>query len=241
MRKLRKGDGSRIVLTSHRARSPPIPAGFRGGRAPLLLVSRLLYEVVAIFHDTRRRPIMNSVKSLFAFVLVAGAVTTAGCASKNTASTDNQAVSDGTDAANAESDTEAMSSSFISGGGSGTGALSLAGDLELSGGDIRAQDIGDAAKAFYQPAGCLVVTNNATTKVVTYAFSDCTGPYGLVHITGSVAVDYSASTATSLVLKFSATGLQINHSTIDWTATANVTGQGGARDMVWDGQFSGTT
>ena len=183
--------------------------------------------------------------SLFTILSIAAAttaLTAVGCASKSSSSgSDNAAVSGGSEAASAESDTEAMSSSFVSGGSSGVGALSLAGHLEMTGGDIRTQGLGDAAKAFYQPAGCLVVTDDATKKIATYAFTDCTGPYGLVHITGTVAVDYSGSSATALVLKYASTGLKINRSTIDWTATANITGLGGARDMIWDGQFTGTT
>jgi hypothetical protein len=121
------------------------------------------------------------------------------------------------------------------------GGLRLATQEELTGTMIASESLGDVAKAYYQPAGCLVVTDHPLQKNATYAFSGCTGPYGLVHLTGTITVDYSASTDTALVLKFSTSGFQINRATIDWQATANITGQGGARDMIWDGHFTGTT
>jgi hypothetical protein len=185
---------------------------------------------------------MRSITSALTALFVASAVTAIGCAAKHdSTSTDSEAVTGGTEAASTESDTESMSSSFISASGTGVGALALANHEELTGSNIGPLNVGDAAKTFYQPAGCLVVTDEPVRKDVTYVFSDCTGPYGLVHITGTVVVDYSASTSTALVLKFSSTGLKINRATVDWSATANITGQGGARDMIWDGQFSGTT
>ena len=183
---------------------------------------------------------MRTVSSLFAITLATVAFTVIGCAAKHDSASDPEAVASGSEASSTESDTEAMSSSFIGSGGTGAG-LALASHAELTGNDIRLEALGDAAKAFYVPAGCLVVTDDAVKKIATYAFSDCTGPYGLVHVTGSVAVDYSGSSVSALVLKYSATGLKINRATIDWSATANVTGQGNARDMIWDGQFNGTT
>jgi hypothetical protein len=134
-----------------------------------------------------------------------------------------------------------MATSFIGGDGQG---VRLATGHELSpmmGGEMQLDNVGDAAKAFYKPAGCLVVTDDTANLKATYKFADCTGPYGLVHITGEVDVTYSSSAANQLTVNFSATGLKINRSTIDWTATANVTANGTARDMVWDGKFNGTT
>jgi hypothetical protein len=154
-----------------------------------------------------------------------------------------EAVNGASDANDTESNVESMTTSFVGGSGSsGTVALSLNGNAELSGsGGIVAQTLGDAAKAFYEPAGCLTVTDDAAQSQATYAFADCTGPYGLVHITGTVTVTYSSSAANQLTLSYSATALDINNATIDWSASADVTANGAARTMVWTGMFSGTT
>jgi hypothetical protein len=164
-----------------------------------------------------------------------------GCAAKNTNSSNNpSAVDEGSDANQSESDTESMATSLIGGDGSGV-RLATGPELNPVMGELELDNVGDAAKAFFRPAGCLVVTDDAANKKATYKFSDCTGPYGLVHITGEVDLTYSSSAANQLTVNYSANSLQINRSTINWTATANVTGNGLARDMVWDGKFDGTT
>jgi hypothetical protein len=182
--------------------------------------------------------------SILASFAVASFTLAAGCASKSTSTpstgSGSEAVDQGSDANAAESDTESLSTSLI--GGSGT-QLSLAsvGELTPGEGDLGPANLGDAAKGFFRPAGCLVVTSDPVAKSAKYVFSDCTGPYGQVHITGEVDVTFSSSAANQLTVNYSATGLQINRHVIDWSATANVTSSGLARDMIWDGKFNGTT
>ena len=57
-------------------------------------------------------------------------------------------------------------------------------------GSMAAGMAGAQAKTFWQPAGCAVATQ--TNNVVSYKFNDSTGPYGLVHVTGTVVVTASA-------------------------------------------------
>jgi len=56
-------------------------------------------------------------------------------------------------------------------------------------GEEAAVAAADGATRFWQPAGCLTTAVDGSS--VTYALDDCTGPYGLVHVTGVVVVDYS--------------------------------------------------
>jgi hypothetical protein len=179
-----------------------------------------------------------SILASFALVL------TAGCASKSTGATStgsgSDAVDQGSDVNGAESDTESLSTSLIGGDGTSV-SLASASELVVGEGDLGPANLGDGAKAFFRPAGCLVVTPNAVAKTAKYAFSDCTGPYGQVHITGEVDVTFTSTGPTQLTIDYSATGLQINRHVIDWSATANVNASGLARDMIWDGKFSGTT
>jgi hypothetical protein len=177
------------------------------------------------------------------FALLAIASLAAGCASKkDSASTnsDDENVASGSESSDTEGNAESLSSSLV-GGGSGT--VSLASELDLSGGgDIHFNNVGDKAKAFYQPAGCLVVTDEPAKKQATYAFSDCTGPYGLVHITGTVVVGYNVPSGSELDLTYTANGLKINGATIDWDATAKITiAAGDMYEMDWTGHFTGTT
>ena len=185
-------------------------------------------------------------RSIFATSLLASfaLALSAGCASKSTTTTStgsgSEAVDQGSDANAAESDTESLSTSFI-GGDSTSLNLASASELVEPAGSLGPANLGDGAKAFYRPAGCLVVTPNAVAKTAKYVFSDCTGPYGQVHITGEVDVTFASSAPNQLTVTYSATGLQINRHVIDWSATANVTANGMARDMIWDGKFNGTT
>ncbi len=101
---------------------------------------------------------MRTIFATSATFLLATAAIVSGCALKHN---DNgaavEAVIGASDSNDTESNVEAMSTSFVgSSGSSGTVALSLNGSAELSGsGDVVAQTLGDAAKAFYVPAGCL--------------------------------------------------------------------------------------
>ena len=52
---------------------------------------------------------------------------------------------------------------------------------------------GAGAKGFWQPASC--VTSTQAQNVVTYTLSNCSGPYGLVHVTGSVVATYTLDSA----------------------------------------------
>lgn len=169
-----------------------------------------------------------------------------GCASKSSSSSSDgagsgsEAVDQGSDANGAESDTESLSTSLI--GGDGTSLnLASATDLVTREGELAPANLGDGAKAFFRPAGCLTVTQDTANKSAKYAFADCTGPYGIVHITGEIDVTFSSLGPTQLTVNYAATGLKINRHVIDWSATANVTANGMARDMVWDGKFNGTT
>jgi hypothetical protein len=167
-----------------------------------------------------------------------------GCASKSSGNSNPDAVDEGSDVTQSESDSESMATSLVGGSGSGSDSLRLASYAELSptmGGELQLDNLGDLAKRAYLPAGCLVVTDDPAQKKASYKFNDCTGPYRLVHITGEIDVSYSSTAANQLTLSFSATGLRVNRSTVDWTATANITANGTARDMVWDGKFNGTT
>ena len=51
--------------------------------------------------------------------------------------------------------------------------------------------------AFFLPAGCVVATPSGAT--VAYTFTNCTGPYGLVRVNGTVNATFSNRTATGVI------------------------------------------
>src|SRR5262249_9125273 len=94
----------------------------------------------------------------------------------------------------------------------------------------------------YVPAGCLTVTNDTASQTVTYAFNGCSGPYGLLNVTGTIKVTYASPSATQLVLTFSAAGLKVNRATVDWTAKADIVANAARRrDMPGGASLNGVT
>jgi hypothetical protein len=87
------------------------------------------------------------------------------------------------------------------------------------------------------PATCHSATvNNAT---VTFTFNDCTGPRGLVHLTGTLVVDYSIDTQ-GIHAHAVANGFSVNQSTIDIDATATYTNVNGVKTLSVVTAGSGT-
>jgi len=146
---------------------------------------------------------------------------------------------DGSDSTAAETDTEVVTSSLISPTPT-SGSLTLASSGELSGGELSTATVGDGAKALYFPKGCLAVTSNDAAKSVTYDFTGCAGPNGIFNITGRVVATYVTAPGM-LTLDLVGNDLRVNRSVVDWTAHAEISAAGLARQMDWKGTLSGTT
>lgn len=91
---------------------------------------------------------------------------------------------------------------------------------------------------FFQPAGCL--TSTLAGNVVTHVFNDCTGPYGLVHLTGTVTSTWS-KVAAGVEVVHQATGFRINGATVDHAVTIDYTRAAGVYTKTRHGTSSGTT
>ena len=75
------------------------------------------------------------------------------------------------------------------------------------------------------------MTSTQQNNVVTYALADCTGPYGLVHVTGSVVVTYTVD-AAGVHADAVANALQVNGATMNLSSTATYTVSGTAKKLV---------
>lgn len=93
------------------------------------------------------------------------------------------------------------------------------------------------AKTFWQPAACVTATQ--TNNVVSYKLTDCTGPYGLVHVTGTVVVTYTVNTG-GIHADAVSTGLMVNGATMNLNSHADYTVTGSAKKLVVTTQGSGT-
>jgi hypothetical protein len=96
---------------------------------------------------------------------------------------------------------------------------------------------GGGAKTNWQPAGCVTATENQ--NVVTYALNDCTGPYGLVHVTGTVVATFSADSA-GIHAELQTNNLHINGATMTLDSKADYTVNGPAKSLTVNTDGSGT-
>lgn len=166
-------------------------------------------------------------------------VLSAACAVKDKSSLASD-TSGAEDVAGTESDTEALASSFVNPTGGGVSTMSLApgeSDLHLAGDTTTVGNPG----FWFQPAGCEQTTVDKAGQSATFVFDGCTGPLGLVELTGTVSLTWQTA-SNQLTLHFTAQNFKINRATIDsWQATAVVTASGNDRTMTWNATLSGTT
>jgi len=94
------------------------------------------------------------------------------------------------------------------------------------------------AGTFWQPAGCITATQDGAT--VTYVVNDCTGPFGLVHVTGTVVVVYSLA-ADGLHADATADDLDVNGGSMDLDATGVLSFEGTTRVLSVSTNGQGTS
>ncbi len=171
--------------------------------------------------------------------VLALAVLSAACAAKSPGSLASD-TSGAEDVNGTESDVESLGSSFVGSDGQSVATTSAftpgAGEIQIQGGST----VGNPG-FWFQPAGCEQTTVDTANQKATYVFNGCTGPLGLVELTGTIDVTWQKASG-QVTLDFSSQGFQINRATVSsWQATAVVTASGNARTMNWSAQLSGTT
>jgi hypothetical protein len=160
------------------------------------------------------------------------------CGPKASPSTDSESTAlaqDGTDANEVESQASSLSASLTLAAGSAAMVPT-------------AQALANAATttaSFYFPSQCLVVTRPAQNRVQ-YVFDDCTGPWGILHVTGTLVATLTDTAAGLQIDVGDGIGgpatLHFNKAVAAYQATALVTSGGGLkRSMTWTGALDGTT
>lgn len=92
--------------------------------------------------------------------------------------------------------------------------------------------------AFF-PVGCRTSVKTGTT--VTYTFDHCTGPLGLLEISGEVVVKFAARTGGGLDIQFDSVGLTLNGKPVTQTARVGIGFSGTTKTVTSKGTFTGTT
>jgi hypothetical protein len=119
-----------------------------------------------------------------------------------------------------------------------SGATSEDGTVDTTS-DSRAAEAAVANPGtYFKPAGCLQSTRAA--NVVTHVFDDCTGPYGRVHMTGTVTSTWT-KVASGVQVVHAAQGFHVNGAIIDHTVTITYAVQNGVYTWRRLGTTSGAT
>jgi len=114
-------------------------------------------------------------------------------------------------------------------------------DVPMAAGGLTAEAIATSAAnnagKHLLPAGC--VTATAAGATVTYVLDDCTGPHGLIHVTGTVTVTFDAQ-AAGVAAHGSATDLHVNGATYSFDSDAMYTMVDGRKQVAVATQGNGT-
>jgi hypothetical protein len=92
--------------------------------------------------------------------------------------------------------------------------------------------------ARFAPSGCAAATAAGANVAVTY--DDCTGPYGLVHVSGELDLVISVALDGAISAHGTATDLHVNRAAIDVDADATLEVGGTSHQLTVHTQGSGT-
>jgi hypothetical protein len=82
----------------------------------------------------------------------------------------------------------------------------------------------------FKPQGC--ATQSQMGATVTYTLTNCTGPYGLVKVTGTLTAVYSRASGGGVNVVITGTGVKANNATIDINSTVVATQTNGVKKAV---------
>jgi hypothetical protein len=90
----------------------------------------------------------------------------------------------------------------------------------------------------WSPAGCATVTTSGSN--ITIKYNDCTGPRGLLHVTGELDLAVSISADLMIHVHGTATNFQVNEATLDIDANATYAVSGTTHTLTVATTGSGT-
>lgn len=151
----------------------------------------------------------------------------AGCAAKNSAG-------DGDTSATEEADSADSSNSS---GQSTHFAEMFTGSVQSS--EPEAAATGAAVNVGMWPAGCATRAADPTNpRVVHVTFNGCTGPFGLVSVSGEMTATFSKNADGSLHVDVQSTNLTANGHPVSHSGAGDITVNGTERDVVWHGDWT---
>jgi hypothetical protein len=157
----------------------------------------------------------HTLLSLFSISLVAGC---GGANNANTSSSDDSHASAALESNGSTSTESALIVASVDGTQLAASANEAAGMASAS------------LKTQFQPASC-VVSVTVTGNSLTYTLKDCSGPWGLVHVSGTVVAAYDKQ-ADGIHAELKASGLTVNGATLNLDSQAVFSVNGSSKQLV---------
>jgi hypothetical protein len=168
-----------------------------------------------------------------AALLVLGAGVLSGCRKETTDSSSTEAIDSDTAALVTDAEDERLSRGQAMHIGTIVFAAIAHADPDQAG-----DDLADKPTALW-PAGCVTRTKDATNpRVVHLHFDHCTGPFGLVKLTGDEVVTFDKAADGQLSATFASENLVANGKPVTHSAVAEITIAGGERTVAWQGAWT---
>lgn len=104
--------------------------------------------------------------------------------------------------------------------------------------DTLAQSAATRVPTRMTPSGCVVATQAGAT--VTYVLTNCTGPWGLVKVNGTLTAVYSRGQGGAVQVVITGTGIKANSATFNVNATVTATQAAGVKRAQVVSQSTGT-
>jgi hypothetical protein len=167
-------------------------------------------------------------RSLVSFLCIGSSLGLAACARNQSPSTDTaEGALDSSDSV--ESEGNVMMA--VTDGADGTAFTGVTAEQ-------AAATIAANVPSRWQPSGCATAT--ATGANVTVTLAGCSGPRGLVHVTGELDLAVSITTAGAIAVHATASGLEVNAATITFEADATYTVSGTVHNLAVQAHGDGT-
>ncbi len=170
----------------------------------------------------------KTVVSLVALAPLASIATGTGCAGKSVVSdaTDAQLQADSVDANASSAQASQFSELFLS-------SVHLPDPVSAA---------SSAAESWLWPASCSTRASDAARPgVVTLTFDDCTGPFGLVHVSGGMVGTFTRNADGTLHVALESDHLTANGHPVEHAGSGDVAmGSDGTRTVAWKGVWTRT-
>jgi hypothetical protein len=171
-------------------------------------------------------------RTTLACLLIGSSLLAVGCMSNSASGPDSVAA-----AVDSQEGTEDEGNMMMATTEGADGAVAAGPGAPLLATDVAATIAANVATR-WSPSTCATVTTNGPD--VDIKFDDCTGPRGLLHVTGELDLVVSINTSGAIAVTGTATGLQVNNATLDINLTATYATSGTNDVLTVDTMGAGT-